>query len=413
MALFDEVKKFLNNIKENSDLSEKLFEIIEVPQNEIITHFPVEMDNGQYKIFKGYRVQHNNCLGPYKGGLRFWNSVNLSEVEALAFWMTLKCSLANIPYGGGKGGIKIDLNQYSEKEIERVARGFSRALADHIGPELDIPAPDMGTNSKIIDYMTDQYQKLKGRHHLGVFTGKSLNFGGSLGREYSTGKGVALCVERYIEKNKLNTNDLTYIVQGFGNVGSYTSLFLKEMGLKCLGVGDHTAYIYDPNGIDVKDLFKYNKNNKKIAGYNSQSITKDEFFKIKCDFILPCAMESQITEENVDNINCKAIFEGANGPINCYADIQLKNKGIDVLPDILCNGGGVIVSYFEWLQNIHSEYWTEEKVNEKLKIHIFNAFDNIWSQYVNNKDKSLRYYCYYTSLKKIENNLKARGLISL
>lgn len=412
MALFEEVKKFLNHLKINSDLSSKLFEIVEVPQNEIITHFPVEMDNGEYKIFKGYRVQHNNCLGPYKGGLRFWDSVNLSEVEALAFWMTLKCSLANIPYGGGKGGIKIDVSKYSEKEIERVARGFSRALAEHIGPETDIPAPDMGTNSKIIDYMTDQYQKLKGRHHLGVFTGKSLNFGGSLGREYSTGKGVALCVERYIEKNNLDPKTLTYTVQGFGNVGSYTAIFLEEMGLKCLAVGDHTAYLQNEDGIDITSLFQYNKRNRKIAGYSQNTITKEDFFKIKCDFILPCAMESQITAENCDEINCRAIFEGANGPIDYNADTALAKRGIDVIPDILCNGGGVIVSYFEWLQNIHSEYWTEDKVNEKLRNQIFIAFDGIWEQYVDKKEHSLRHYCYYTALKKIENNLKARGLIN-
>lgn len=408
--LYEEVEKFLEHIKKNDLLNKKLFEFIEVPQNEIIVHFPVEMDNGEYKIFKGYRVQHNNVLGPYKGGLRFWDSVNLSEVKALAFWMTLKCSLAGLPYGGGKGGIKINTKNYSEKEIERVSRGFARAIADHIGPEKDIPAPDMGTNSKIIDFMTDQYQKIHGRNHLGVFTGKSLSFGGSLGREYSTGKGVALCVEKYMEKNSLK-NNLTYIVQGFGNVGSYAALFLEEMGLKCIGVGDHTCYLYDEEGLDVKTMFEYNKLNKGLKGYSEKEINKDDFFKIKCNFILPCAMELQITPEIAQDLQCEAIFEGANGPIGFEADKILFERNIHVIPDIFCNSGGVIVSYFEWLQNKNFEYWSEEKVNEKLKEKIYKNFDEIWEDY--NGIKSLREICYFKALKKIQDNLLARGYLHI
>lgn len=403
--LFGEVEKFLNILKSKNVLSNKLFQFMEVPQNEHIVHFPVEMDNGNYEIFKGYRVQHNNLLGPYKGGLRFWHTVNLSEVKALAFWMTIKCALADIPFGGGKGGIKIDLNKYSEKEIERIARGFSRAISDFIGENIDIPAPDMGTNSKIIDYMTDQYQKLNGRHNLGVFTGKSLNFGGSLGREYSTGKGVALCVERYIYHQQLNPNELTFITQGFGNVGYWTSYFLTKLGLKCISIGDHTAYYYNQDGIDIKEAGDYAKKYKGLKGYLENEINKDEFFDIKTDFILPCALESQITLENVDKIKCRAIFEGANGPVSVDADQILNQRGIDVYPDIFCNSGGVIVSYFEWLQNKNCEYWTEELVNEKLKNKMFSNFDCI------NLPGSKREHCYLKALQKLENNLKSRGLI--
>ena len=403
--LFSEVEKFLDILKSKNVLSNKLFDFMEVPQNEHIVHFPVEMDNGEYEIFKGYRVQHNNLLGPYKGGLRFWHTVNLSEVKALAFWMTIKCSLADIPFGGGKGGIKIDLSKYSEKEIERIARGFSRAISDFIGENKDIPAPDMGTNSKIIDYMTDQYQKLNGRHNLGVFTGKSLNFGGSLGREYSTGKGVALCVERYIYHHKLNPQELTFTTQGFGNVGYWTSFFLSELGLKCLAIGDHTAYYYHQDGINVKEAGDYVKKHKGLKGFRDNEIDINKFFDIEADFILPCALESQITLENVDKIKCRAIFEGANGPVSVDADLKLNERGIDVYPDIFCNSGGVIVSYFEWLQNKNSEYWTEELVNEKLKNKMFSNFDSI------NLPGSKREHCYFKALQKLENNLKSRGLI--
>ena len=405
--LFNEVEKFLQILKSKNILSPKLFEFIETPQNEHIVHFPVEMDNGDHKIFKGYRVQHNNLLGPYKGGLRFWNSVNLSEVNALAFWMTIKCSLADIPFGGGKGGIKIDLNKYSEKEIERIARGFTRAISNFIGENKDIPAPDMGTNSKIIDYMTDQYQKLKGRHNLGVFTGKSLNFGGSLGREYATGKGVALCVERYIYHNKLNPQELTFTTQGFGNVGYWTSFFLAKLGLKCLAIGDHTAYYYNPEGVNVENAGDYVKKHKCLKGFMENEITIDDFFDIEADFILPCALESQITIDNVDKIKCRAIFEGANGPVSVDADLKLNERGIDVYPDIFCNSGGVIVSYFEWLQNKNCEYWSEELVNNKLKDKMFSNFDDI------NKPGSKREHCYFKALQKLESNLKSRGLIKI
>lgn len=403
--LFSEVEKFLQILKNKNIFSQKLFEFIELPQNEIIVHFPVELENGEYSVFKGYRVQHNNLLGPYKGGIRFWNTVNLSEVNALAFWMTIKCSLANIPYGGAKGGIKIDTTKYSEKEIERISREFCRAISDHIGPNKDIPAPDMGTNSKIIDFMTDQYQKQNGRHHLGVFTGKSLNLGGSLGREYATGKGVALCVERYIHHNNLNPQNLTFTTQGFGNVGYWTSYFLQELGLKCIAIGDHTAYGYNKDGINVKEAGQYVKENRKLKGFFAEEISKSDFFKIEADFILPCALEQQITADNVNDIKCRAIFEGANGPVSVEADKILNERGIEVYPDIFCNSGGVIVSYFEWLQNKYSEYWTEDKINEKLKEKMFDNFDAI------NQPGNKREHCYIKSLKNLQNNLISRGLI--
>jgi len=404
--LFDEVTKFLDILKSKNTISSKLFEFIEVPQNEYIVHFPVEMDNGEYKMFKGYRVQHNNLLGPYKGGIRFWNTVNLSEVNALAFWMTIKCALADIPFGGGKGGIKLNPNNYSDKEIERISRGFTRAISYFIGENKDIPAPDVGTNSKIIDYMTDQYQKLNGRHNLGVFTGKSLNFGGSLGREYATGKGVALSVERYIYHNKLDAKKLTFTTQGFGNVGYWTAYFLCELGLKCLAIGDHTAYYESQDGINIKAAGEYAKTNKGLKGFTHNEITKEDFFKIKADFILPCALETQITMDNVEDINCRAIFEGANGPVTVDADKRLNERGIDVYPDILCNSGGVIVSYFEWLQNKNCEYLSEDVINDKLRNKIFAVFDSI------NLEGNKREHCYLKALKKLENNLISRGLIN-
>ena len=402
--LFKEVETFLDILKNKNIFSSKLFEFIEKPQNEFIVHFPVELDNKEYEIFKGYRVQHSNLLGPYKGGLRFWPTVNLSEVTALAFWMTIKCSLMNIPYGGAKGDIKIDLSKYSPKEIERISRAFARAISDFIGEHRDIPAPDMGTNSRIIDYMTDSYQKIKGRHHLGVFTGKSIAMGGSLGREYSTGKGIALCVERYIQHNKLEANELTFITQGFGNVGYWASFFLEKMGLKCLAIGDHTAYY--TGDINVVRAGIFAKENRGLKNYNATEITKEEFFKIKTDFILPCALEMQITKDNVNDLHCRAIFEGANGPTSVEADLILNERGIDIYPDILCNSGGVIVSYFEWLQNKYSEYWTEDQVNEKLQSKMFAVFDEI------NKPGNKREHCYIKSLKNLENNLISRGLIN-
>jgi glutamate dehydrogenase/leucine dehydrogenase len=411
MSLVKTVQAFIDTVKNRRLINDELFEFIEKPNNEIIVHFHVKMDDDKWRRFKGYRIQNNNILGPYKGGLRFSEHVNLDECEALAEWMTLKCSLLSLPFGGGKGGVCINPDDFSENEMEHICREFSRALFPYIGYKVDIPAPDMGTNSKHMDYMIDEYQKISREHQYGTFTGKSIELNGSVGRTEATGKGVVLCIQRWAKHNHFNLSKSTFIVQGFGNVGSYASKFMIALGAKCLAIGDHTCYIKDDDGLDIDQLFDYNQKNKSINGFgNYNGISKDEFFSIKCDIIIPAAMEHQIDEHIAELINCSLIAEAANGPTTPEGDIIINQKKIELIPDILCNAGGVTVSYFEWLQNRQHEYWDINKVSCKLEQKMFAAFDLVYIDKPE-KDMSLRESCYYFSMKNLENAYVKRGVI--
>ena len=352
------------------------------PQNEIIVHFPVVLQSGEKRIFKGYRVQHNNSRGPFKGGLRFDNVVHLDECKALAGWMTIKCALQNLPFGGAKGGIKFDPKSYEIEDVLRISKAFCRAIHHYIGSDHDIPAPDVGSNSLIMDAMTKEYNSKTSNRDYAVFTGKSIDFGGSHGREMATGMGVKICVQKFAEKNNIRLQGKRFILQGFGNVGSAIATLLSEIGLICVGVGDHTGYIHNLDGFDMYSLIQFVKTKKGISGFQGfANITKQDFFALDTDFIIPAALEMQIDAMTVDNIheNVIAVFEAANGPTTYEADQKLFDKNITLIPDVLCNSGGVVVSYYEWLQNRRYETWPPEKIQSLLLKQMESTFDKVYT----------------------------------
>jgi glutamate dehydrogenase (NAD(P)+) len=346
-------------------------EILSQPKNELIVNFPVRLDDGQYRLFKGYRVQHNNVLGPYKGGMRFHEEVTLDEVKALAAWMTFKCALHDIPYGGAKGGIKFKPRDYSAGELERITRRFTYALGNNIGPDYDIPAPDVGTNAQTMVWMMDTYLAFADTANRGeargVVTGKTLSAGGSHGREQATGQGIVHCITEWARDRRLDLNGCTYTVQGYGNVGSNTARILARTGATLVAVGDWKGYISNPEGINPFKLAEYVGRTGSVAGYpGTQSITRADFFAVEADIFVPAALELEIGEAEAKALRCKVVVEGANGPTDPRAEPILTEKGIAVIPDILANSGGVCVSYYEWLQNKRSEIWDLEEIEEKL-----------------------------------------------
>jgi len=372
------------------------------PMNEIIVNFPVTLTDNTTKLFKGYRVQHNNVLGPFKGGLRYHQDVHLDECKGLAFWMTLKCSLQNIPFGGAKGGIKFNPRDYNREDLKRISKGFSRALSNYIGPDIDIPAPDMGTNDQIMDWMLDSYNSIHRERQFGVFTGKSVMCGGNNVRNGATGEGVFYCIRQWGLKSNTNLTGCTYILQGFGNVGSHTAQYLHKLGMVLVGVGDHTGYRKCDEGFNIFRLISYNNEHKSLNGYiGGEPVTKEEFFAIKCDVIIPAAMELQIDENIARSLDCKVIVEAANGPTDFEADAVLAHRGITVVPDILANSGGVIVSYMEWLQNRQHTVFEDQIVHDFLESKITKSFDKVWNLSMGS-GVTMRQAAYCISLKNID-----------
>ena len=414
VKVFNMVKSQINKISRQHNINKNVRNILQNPNAIIQTNFPVKIKN-KYKIFQGYRVQHNNICGPYKGGLRFNENVDINEVSALATWMTLKCSIQDLPYGGGKGGIAINPSDYSKGELEKICRGFTKSMYKYIGSNVDIPAPDVGTNSEMMNWMTDEYDKLSvANFNIGnqnsTFTGKSLEYGGSQGREEATGTGVAICVKEWAKKKGIDLKDKTFIVQGFGNVGSFAAKKMESYGMKMIAVGDHTGYLYNKDGFSVDDLNNYIKEHKSLEGYHlGEKLDKRDFFALETDVCVPAALEMEITESIAENLKCKLIVEGANGPLTENADKICFEKGIDVIPDILANSGGVLVSYFEWLQNKQDYYWSLEKVLTKLDLNMTNAFEKIYDISIKN-NSNLRDACYYYSLKRLESVYDKRGV---
>jgi glutamate dehydrogenase (NAD(P)+) len=354
------------------NLDKDVRKILATPISEITVNFPARLDDGRIEMFTGYRVQHNNVLGPFKGGLRYHPMVNIDEVRALATWMTWKCSIACIPFGGAKGGIQIDPTKYSEAELERITRRFCFALGDNIGPDYDIPAPDVNTNAQTMAWILDTYwsmmSPLERQRSLHVVTGKPVDLGGSLGRDKATGQGVVFVIQQWARDNQFDLNGSTYLVQGYGNVGSWTARLLKPCGATLVAVEDHSGAIANPAGIDPDDLKAYaNAHRGGIAGYpHAEPVDHKTFLSTKADIFVPAALENQLTAETAPWLNCRLVAEGANGPTDPDGDRILQEKGIALLPDILCNSGGVIVSYFEWLQNKRAESWDLEEVDAKL-----------------------------------------------
>ena len=395
-------------------LDESLQLILSQPKNELIVNFPVLMDNGEYQLFKGYRIQHNNIMGPYKGGIRYHHEVHLDEVKALAAWMTWKCSLMEIPFGGAKGGIKFNPREHSSQEIERITRRWTHALGGNIGPDHDIPAPDMGTNAQTMVWMMDTYMNNAGQGEKnavrGIVTGKSVTSGGSLGRNKATGQGLVFAVKAWADEFSFDLSEASFSVQGFGNVGYHAAELLSREGSRLKCVMDHTGSIFSAQGIDPVELLEYSRETGGIKGYpKAEEIDRDTFFSTQVDIFIPAALEMQITAETAPMMNVKLVAEGANGPTDLEGEQLLLDRGVMFLPDILANAGGVTVSYFEWLQNRRAEAWDEERVDQRLQLRMTKAYKTMRSlareHGLDNRTAALAY-----SVKRIQVVYEERGI---
>jgi len=391
-------------------LEEQVYNVLKSPAKQVIVSLPVTMDNGTIKVFEGYRVIHSTILGPSKGGIRFDPEVNLDEVKALAAWMTWKCAVVDIPYGGAKGGVACQPREMSPGEIERLMRAYTQAMSDVFGPDQDIPAPDMGTGPREMAWLMDQYSRNKGMTVSAVVTGKPIVMGGSLGRTEATGRGVMVTALAAMEKLKINPFKATCAVQGFGNVGSWAAQLLEERGLRVLAVSDISGAYYNERGIDVSEALKYRDQNKgSLEGFSGAGkITNEELLTLPVDLLVPAAKEDVITHHNASNIQAKLIVEGANGPTSSKADSIIYDKGISVVPDILANAGGVTVSYFEWVQNRLGYKWTAERVNRRSDRIMKDAFDTVYRVALEYK-VSMRIAAYMVAIDKVAKTYKFRG----
>jgi glutamate dehydrogenase (NAD(P)+) len=371
MNLFEMATAQFNKAADAIKLGPTVRTVLSEPQNEIIVNFPVTLDDGTTRLFKGYRIQHNNTMGPYKGGIRFHESVNLAEVKALAAWMTWKSALMEIPFGGAKGGVTVNPRNFSEGELRRITRRFTHALGNNIGPEYDIPAPDVGTGAREMVWMMDTYMTMFNASDRNatrrVVTGKSLLNGGSVGRDKATGQGLVFCLDTWSKHLGFTIKGSTFFVQGYGNVGSHAARIMQEWGAKMLAASDHTGCIANPDGIDADDLADHVVKTGGVHGYKeAKEVSNADFFSTKADVFIPAALECTVNTETEGYIKAKVVIEGANGPTTLQAEKNLSNRGVTVIPDILANSGGVTVSYFEWVQNKNSEHWDLDQVDEEL-----------------------------------------------
>ena len=407
---FEIARKQVKTACDRLNADPAVYEILKNPQRVLEVTFPVKLDDGTVKTFTGYRSQHNNAVGPYKGGVRFHPNVNLDEVKALSIWMTIKCCVAGIPYGGGKGGITLDPRDYSEAELERISRAYSEAISPLIGEKIDIPAPDVNTNGKIMSWMVDAYENVVKKSAPGVFTGKPVEFGGSLARTEATGYGVNFAAVQALEKLGKDVKGATYAIQGFGNVGYHTGYYAHQSGAKVVAVSTVDVAIYNENGLDMEALFKEFQEKGFItneAGYGKE-ISNAELLALDVDVLAPCALENQLTSENAGRVRAKIVVEGANGPTTPEADAILRQNGVLVVPDILANCGGVVVSYFEWVQNLQGYYWEFDEVQEKETVVLRRAFRDIWNL-AQEYDVDLRTASYMMSIRRVEKAMKLRG----
>jgi glutamate dehydrogenase (NAD(P)+) len=408
--LFKNTIKILEDAAAVINCDPNVLERIKRPKRAIIVSVPVRMDDYRVKVFTGYRVQHSSTLGPYKGGIRYHQDVDLSEVAALATLMTFKCSLLNLPLGGGKGGIRVDPTQLSRTEKQNLTRRYTSELGHAIGPMVDIPAPDMGTDPQTMAWIMDTYSQEIGYAQPSVVTGKPVEIGGSLGRAGATGLGVIFTAEKALATQNMKMAGCTMVIQGFGNVGQHAAIYGHERGAKILAVSDVSGGIYNPNGLDIPDVVRYVTEHKVVKGYpKAEPVSNEQLLTIKCDVLAPCAMENVITKDNAHKIDTKFIVEGANGPTTNEATQILSEKDVMICPDILANGGGVIVSYFEWVQGLQHYFWTEDEVNAKMKQIITGAFDKVW-ELKNEKKVDMRTAAMGQSVRRLERAMLLRGL---
>jgi glutamate dehydrogenase (NAD(P)+) len=408
---FEVALKQLEEASKILNLEKGMLEILSNPKRILTVSIPTRMDDGSIKVFTGYRSQHNDARGPHKGGIRYHPDVTLDEVKALSMWMTWKCAIANIPYGGGKGGIICNPKQMSENELERMTRRFAYLIADVIGPYRDIPAPDVYTGGKEMAWIMDTYSALKGNYvQPEVITGKPIAIGGSLGRNEATGRGLAYTVREAAKKMEIDVKQATFVVQGFGNAGQFSSKLVEEQGAKMIAASDSQGSIIKTDGISVDALMKFKRETGSIVGFeDAKSITNDELLETECTILIPAALENQITKNNADKIKTQIIAEAANGPTTPEADEILFKKDILVIPDVLANGGGVTVSYFEWLQNLRRDYWTEEEVNKRLDINITKSFYDVYDIHTKYK-VDMRKAATLLAVKRVVEAINIRGL---
>jgi len=393
-------------------LKEADYITLRYPEREMIVSIPVRMDNGEMKVFEGYRVQHNSARGPYKGGIRFHQNADLDEVKALAAWMSFKCAIVNIPYGGAKGGIKVDPSKLSREELIRLTRRYTTRILPIIGPDQDIPAPDVNTNGEVMGWIMDTYSMFKGHSVPGVVTGKPIEIGGSIGRTEATGRGVTIITRQCLEHLGMSYENSAYAIQGMGNVGGTAAQILYDKGCKIVAVSDYSGGVYNENGLDIPAIRTYlSDKTKALIDYVSDDvkhISNDEVITCCCDVLIPAALENQITGENAAGVQAKVIIEAANGPTTVEADKILEEKGIVVVPDILANAGGVVVSYFEWVQNIQSMAWDLDEVNRTLKKIMNKAYDEVDAMSRDNK-VTMRMGAYMVAINRICTAGKMRG----
>ncbi|ACR80095.1 MULTISPECIES: Glu/Leu/Phe/Val dehydrogenase [Kosmotoga] len=412
ISLFENALKQFRKAAEVMELDPCIAEVLSHPKRELTVHFPVRMDDGSIKVFTGHRVQHNIARGPAKGGIRYHPSVTLDEVKALAFWMTWKCAVVGIPYGGGKGGVAVDPAELSPAELERLSRRFFSEIQVIIGEDKDIPAPDVNTNPQVMAWYMDTYSMNVGHSVLGIVTGKPLDVGGSAGRTEATGRGVRVVTEEAINYNGLDPKNCTVAVQGFGNVGSYAAKLIKEeVGSKIIAVSDVSGAIYNPDGLDIDDVVAYrDQNNGLIKGYpKATAMTNEELLTMDVDILIPAALENAITMNNVEDVKAKIIVEGANGPVTPEAEEVLLKKGVFIVPDFLANAGGVTVSYFEWVQGLQWYFWDIEDVRKALHKIMRDSFYSVINT-MRKYDTDMRTAAYIVAIDRVATATKLRGI---
>jgi glutamate dehydrogenase (NAD(P)+) len=411
---YDEMLKVLERAAAMLGMEEKDYIVLKYPERELKVSVPVEMDDGSIRVFEGYRVQHSSSRGPCKGGIRYHQDVDIDEVKALAAWMSLKCAVVNIPYGGGKGAVKVNPKELTKSELKRMTRRYTAMILPLIGPERDIPAPDVNTNAEIMGWIMDTYSMFKGYTVPGVVTGKPVDIGGSLGRREATGRGVMFVTTEILHRLGMPVLGTRIAVQGTGNVGGVAAKLLSDIGCKICAVSDVSGGVYKKNGLNIKSILEFlgDDSGKMLKDYAAEGIshiTNDELLASDVDVLIPAAMENQITAEIAGKIKAQIIVEGANGPTTVEADRILEAAGKKIVPDILSNAGGVVVSYFEWVQNIQSLMWDEEEVNKALEKIIIRAFNEVWES-ARNKDTTMRMGAYMVALERIVKAKKIRGV---
>lgn len=401
METYQNTQRLLEEAGKIGNINKETLEILKKPKRIIHVSFPIKMDDGSLRIFEGFRVQHNNALGPHKGGIRYHEATDLDEVKSLAFWMTIKCAVVGLPLGGGKGGVTVNPKTLSENELEKLTRGFARAIANCVGPEIDIPAPDVNTNAEMMAQFADEYSKVVGKPTPAVITGKPVEKGGSLGRDTATSQGGFYILKEILEDKK----DIRVAIQGFGNAGYHIARLCYEAGYKIIAISDSRGGIFNEEGLNPNKVLEHKKEFGSVIGFmGCFNITNEELLETECDILIPSALENQITEKNADKIKTKLILELANGPITPGADKILFNKGIKVVPDVLANAGGVVVSCFEWMQNKRNERWGLDQVQERLKTIITDSFKMVY-KIMEEKNCDMRVAAYILALKRLEEKI--------